>query len=282
MEVAQCNTIMTEKWASENTDTLRSNSESAGTTHGNCRSSEIVQLTEMQDTCNSFRESRSSCAWPNWFAAEGGNETLEQTKAHAQSCYEKIKTTNPLSKDCDIKQGLYEGEYCTYYWSKNNTGWDHDKCYTREMDERAADFEWIRKREHSLKLQHRMVKMNLCFIELYQGAENATKAIDLNDEDLHTCVENKVDDSHLDIEYPEAEPQAPCDTSDIEFYPGEDGWEQKYYDMSPYTDKWNSMSAITSCSFSNNWQGWWEIHNSTTGLIQKMRATKPKASMRSP
>lgn len=279
VEVAQCNRQKEADWIAENTDQLRIDSETARNDHLVCRQGEIVELTKMQEQCIVFREVRESCNWPYWFDSHGGNASLVQTITEAQKCHSEILRCNPISRDCDIKQDHFEDEFCEYFASKNKTCWDHTLCYERETAERAEEIAFVKKREHSLKLQHRMLKINQCFIELMQGAEDAETAQEIETSHMQQCADKVYDLSHLDISYPEQEPKAPCDTSDIQHYPGEDEWEVAEFGLapdilkSPFTDKWNSMKSIDACSF-----------HSTSLLVQKMKVSRSqgRSSMRSP
>jgi len=279
VEVAQCNRQKEADWIAENTDTLRTDMEGARTAHTACRTDEIIHLNAMQAQCAKFRDARSSCDWPYWFDEHGGNGSLVTTITEGQKCHSEIVRTNPISANCDNLQDKFEDEFCEYFSSKNKTCWDHTLCYERETAERAEEVAFVKKREHSLKLQHRMLKINQCFIELMQGAEDAENAQEIETSHMQQCADKVYDLTHLDITYPDAEPKAPCDLSDIQHYPGEDAWEEDEFGSAPdnlkppFTDEHNSMKAIDSCSF-----------HSTSLLVQKMKVSRSqgRSSMRSP
>jgi len=277
-EVAACNTVKRATWIAENTDQLGQDMRDARDTHSGCRSHEIRELTIMQEQCIVFKNQRVSCnankakahqgSWAYWFDDHDGNASLSSTIEEGKKCWAQINRTNPISANCDDKQDLFEDEFCEYFASKNKTCWDHTICYDRETAERTSEVDYVKKREHSLILQHRMLKINQCFIDLMQGATDADTAQELETSHMEQCANVEYDVSHLIILYPEAEVKDACPLDDIEFYPGQVEWETGEFSASPFSDQWNSMKEIDSCSFHS------------VGLVQKMKGRS--RSMRSP
>lgn len=286
-EVGDCNRAKEKTWTEEDTDDKNTRMTDARGAHDDCRVDEHVHLTWMQENCTSFRQARGGCAttrdastrgsWAYWWSdtpVDGVDHTAarDDTVEKGKKCHSEITRTNPISQNCDLKQREFEQKFCTYFKSKNQTCWDLDTCNAKELADRDAVVEHVQAREHSLQLQHRLIEINLCFIDLYQGAEDAVTAADLSHDDLEKCLDKEVNIEHLEIDYIPAPVKAACPTDDIQYYPGQEEWEEDEYSGSPFVDKWNSMNSIEECT------------HPSTGLIQKMKPRRPgaSASMRSP
>jgi hypothetical protein len=249
-EVAQCNTAKRDTWAAVSIEPKNEEMKVARTTHFDCRDNEIGRLTTMQDSCTAFRQERADCTWPYFFSSEKDNTSLVDTIAKAKTCHSAIQGVSELSQQCDDDQDEFALDYCTYYEAKNTTCNEHDRCWKLETEQRDEIRAFVEKREHSLKLQFRMVKANLCFIEKFQGAENATEAWEMNDAAMCDCARRTYNDTHLNIIYHEHEEKQACDRADVIDYPGQEGddWEIREFGATPFTDKYNSMKAIDACT----------------------------------
>lgn len=103
-----------------------------------------------------------------------------------------------------------------------------------QTDNRKVTVDDVTELEKSQKMVWTALQKILCYMGHLEGLEK--NGVNPTAGDIQGCVDTTPSTTDLDIDKPAAEEKKVCDTSPVEFQPGDQEWKQNEYGKVPYND----------------------------------------------
>lgn len=213
--IVACNTARSD--AFPNILSLQGTMQSARATHATCRGTEDTQIDDMEAKCTAFDAIQDKCDQDNigvnqdWYAVfhETNDNPLKLIVNAATDCHNSVELVKVTASTCDGNQDDFKSAYCAYARELESTCNTHSQCYAAEVQDLRDDEVQIRQLERDGKAIYRTIDKIKCYVDelltASTGGGMPTQAA------INTCNGLQVDDSSLDITYPQEAPKDDCD-----------------------------------------------------------------------
>jgi hypothetical protein len=258
--VARCNEVM----VNETRDTVvpaRTLSDNARNTHKDCRTTEETQITDRDVQCvepsygsydgdPNFAGGTNVCGADQDFYNNGAKQAWTVFGGKYNEAGDNLAASPDLlativqagacvayrehGKLCDRNQFNFEEKFCAYSTDLRATCRAHTDCYTLQTTNRGVTVVDVTELERSQKMVWTALQKILCYMGHMQGLEQ--NGVNPTSADIQNCVDEVPTTTDLDIDKPAAEEKKVCDTSSVEFQPGDQQWRQDEYHKVPYSD----------------------------------------------
>lgn len=236
-EVAKCNADRLSAWPS--VQSSKSDVNQQRTAHTNCRSDEDLEIDDMERKCALFDQISNKCdEHQDWYANyEHDTNALKDVVTKATDCKDAVDTLKVTASDCDEKQAVFQGGFCSYAAHLDVVCGELESCYSTATASLKKTEDAIRALMSEQQAIFKMVGKVSCYLGLLTGAK--TNAMPSTIE-INKCGSEEIDASSLLITFPPVTPRDPCrqDSSvaeasgnfpSVNFCPGEDAWYNAEY-----------------------------------------------------
>lgn len=182
---------------------------SARSTHSSCRGVENGNIEDMESECGKFDQLSSKCSDnQDWYVGGGGgSNTLQAVIAQADKCKDAVTTVSDKSDECDTAQNTFKSAYCAYTSRVVAVCTEHNGCYRREVSNLGVTRGSVEDLEKEQKIIYKMVKKVQCYVGKLRDAEKNNMP---EQKDITYCSGLDPDDSSLNIDYKQPDPQSAC------------------------------------------------------------------------
>lgn len=235
-KVTQCNTDRDTAYSADpgGVNVRLATQQGARRSHNACRASENTHIETRKDKCEGFvnqafcqyvddTHAADSDTQHQIFATDGQGDLLDKlmnTITTATECKDALANEKVKSGECDSSQAEFELRFCEYDQILTDTCDALDACYTRTTTDRGLVVDGVKELETNQKVVYKMIQKVKCYVDKMQS-----KFKTLTNADLAACESMSIDASSLNINYPDADPKAPCDKSLLaNGAPGDESW----------------------------------------------------------
>lgn len=218
-KVTACNTARNTAYSTPATgvDARLAAQQQARQVHNTCRGHENTAIETRKGSCEKF-VGEKYCEMHeddyNYFAAgdtaphEDLPNRLLNTIANAAECKDDLAQEVVISGNCDDKQKTFELRFCQYDLKLTDTCNTLNTCYTQEIADRGLVVTGVGELEKNQKVVYNMIQKVKCYVDAMKS-----KFKTLQHSDISHCETMTLDAGVLTIDYPAADPKAPCDLS---------------------------------------------------------------------
>lgn len=200
--------------------------------------------TDRDAKCDGFaaQAANHQCASEDWLANHG-----DSLVAAAKTCVAAKTGIVDTEEKCDHDQSAFEGKFCAYASALSSACETYSECWAEQEEARTTAYDNAKDLEASHKRIWVAYEKAVCFLNLLKQARGDA----LTDEKLQGCIALVPNTSELDMTYPDAPGELPCDTSSISNAPGDAdsiaAWRADEYGSAPFSDKPEHLSATDAC-----------------------------------